>query len=254
MNKARYALALALAVVAPTPEAAGVEAVVQWSRRVELAPRFSGVIERVTVQAGERVARDQVLLALDETPFKSAARIAEATTTRRKLERDEAWRDYQQAKELHARTVLSNVELENARLKHGRAEALYQEALADLERANFRLRYSAIRAPYPALVLARAAEPGQTVQVEVQHPPLLVLAAADEYIARARLPAERLGTLKLGQAVTVQVGGRSFTGQIQAIGYDPPDGGADKHYPVEVLFPAPGVMLRPGQPARIELP
>ncbi len=254
MSKTRYTLALAFAAATPVLEAAGVEAVVQWSRRVELSTRFSGVIERVTVQPGERVAKDQVLLALDETPFRSAVRISEATVTRRKLERDEVLRDYKQARELHERTVLSNVELENAKLKYGRADAAWQEALADIDRANFRLRHSAIRAPYDGLVLGRAAEPGQTVHVEVKSNPLLVLAAADEYIAQTGLAAERLAALKLGQALTVQAGGKSFEGRIQAIGYEPLPGGKDKLYLLEVLFQAPGAMLHAAQPARIELP
>ncbi len=253
MNRYLYALGLTFILAAPALEAAGVEAVVQWSRRVELTLRFSGVIERVAVQPGERVARDQVLLTLEDTPFKSAVRAAEAAAMRRKLERDETARDYKQARELHERTVLSNVELENAKLKYGRAEAAYQEALADLDRANFRLRHSAIRAPYDGLVLGRAAEPGQAVNVDIKAPPLLVVAAADEYIAQARLPADRLAALKLGQAVTVQAGGQSFQGRIQAIGHEPLPGKDNLHL-LEAAFQAPGTMLHPGQPARIELP
>ncbi len=253
MRHFRLIAVLCLALVPAVAPAASLDGTVQWSKRVELASRFSGVIDKVAVQAGERVGKDQLLLALEETPFASAVRIAEAAAARRGLDRDEARRDYQQAKELYERKVLSTVELDSARLKHGRAEASWREAQAELDRARFRLRHSALRAPFAAVVLARAAEPGQTVNVEVPAPPLLVLAAAGEYIVRARLPAERVSALKLGQTVPVSVAGRNYSGQIQSLARDA-QAAADGGALLEVRFETPEATLQPGQAARIELP
>ncbi len=224
------------------------DAVVQWAGRVELSLPVSGVIEQVNVNAGERVAKDQVLLALDATPFTNALRAAEARATRAKIARDEAARDSKQAKELFDRTVLSTVDLENARMKHSRAEAVYQEARAALDQAAYQLKVSAVRAPYDAWVLSRQAQPGQTVSADIKPPTLLVLVSAVEYLAVLRLSPERLGNLKVGQAVEVTVADKKYPGQIRSIGLEP-----GKDHALEVAFSADDA-LRAGQAARVNLP
>ncbi|OGI41663.1 MAG: hypothetical protein A2150_02925 [Candidatus Muproteobacteria bacterium RBG_16_64_11] len=237
-----------LGLMNATALAGEADAVVQWSGRVELSLPVSGMIEQVNVNAGERVTKDQVLLALDATPYKNALRAAEARAARARSERDETARDAKQAKELYDRTVLSTVDLENARTKHARAEAAYQEARAALDQAAYRLKVSAIRAPYDAWVLSRQAQPGQTVSADIKPPTLLVLASAAEYLAVLRLPPERLANLKVGQAAEVNVAGKKYPGQIRSIGLEP-----GKDHALEVAF-ATDDMLRAGQAARVNLP
>jgi RND family efflux transporter MFP subunit len=241
---------LALLMAFPAT-AADVEAQVQWSRRTELTTPVSGVVASVAVNAGERAAKGQLLLALDEEPFRGAIQEAEALLARRKSERDEAARDAKQAQELYDRTVLSTVELENAKMKLARADAGYKEAAAVLDRARYRLRVSALRAPFDAVVLSRHAEPGQSVAAEFKPPVLLVIAAAGEYLAQARVAAERVSGLKLGQALSVVAGGKTYAAKIKAIAHEP--AGGKEPYVLEAVFTAPEV-LHAGQPARIQLP
>ena len=219
--------------------AADVEALVQWSQRTELAMPVSGAVASVAVNSGERVVKGQVLLALDETPFQATVQEAEALLVRRKSERDEAARDAKQAQELYDRTVLSTVELENAKMKFDRAEAGYKAARAALDRARYRLRVSALRAPFDAVVLSRQAEPGQAI------------AAAGEYLAQARVPPGRVIGLKPGQAVSVVAGGKTYAAKIKAIAHEP--AGSKEPYVLDAVFSA-AEPLHAGQPARIQLP
>jgi len=231
--------------------AADVEALLQWSRRTELTTPVSGVVASVAVNAGERAAKGQLLLALDDAPFRAAVQEAEALLARRKSERDEAARDAKQAQELYDRTVLSTVELENAKMKLARADAGYKEAAAALDRVRYRLRISALRAPFDAVVLSRHAEPGQSVAAELKPPVLLVIAAAGEYLAQARVAAERVTGLKVGQALSVVAGGKTYAAQLKALAHEP--AGGKEPYVIEALFTA-AEPLHAGQPARIQLP
>ena len=242
-------------LVAPPASAAGVDAVVEWSRRVELSVPVSGVIVQVHVDAGDRVKRGQALLVLDAAPFQAALKQAQALVAQRKLERDDRQRDYRQAKELYERTVLSTVEFENARTQQARTEAAYQEAQAMLDDRRYRLRVSTLRAPFDGVVLQRLGQPGQTVATDLKPPILLVVAAAGEYIARARLPAERIAGLKAGQGVSVQVLGEKFSAKVKNAGLEPlaQTSKADAQYEVDVVFETPH-MLRAGQRAIIEIP
>lgn len=246
---------LGLAFTAPAAWAVGADAVLEWSRRVELSAPVPGVIAEVHVQAGDRVKRNQVLLALDDAPFKAAVAQAQALLTQRKSEYREAERDMKQAQELYARTVLSTVDFENAKNKHTRALASQQAAGAALDEARWRLRVSAIRAPYDGMVIQRQAQPGQSVATELKPQTLLVFAAADEYIARARLPAESIAAITAGQAASVSVAGEKFPAKVKQIGFEPVTRGeeAQPQYEVEVVFTT-SKTLRAGLRATIDIP
>jgi RND family efflux transporter MFP subunit len=244
-----------LALTAPAAWAVGADAVVEWSRRVELSVPVSGVIAQVSVESGDRVKRDQILLALDDAPFKAALTQAQALLTLRKSESREAGRDLKQAQELYARTVLSTVDFENAKNKYERAQAGQQAASAALDVARWRLRVSAIRAPYDGMVIQRLAQPGQTVAAELKPQTLLVFAAADEYIARAHLPAESVAGLSAGQSASVIVTGEKLPAKVKRIGLEPlPNRDeANPQYEVEVVFASPK-SLRAGLRVTIDLP
>jgi RND family efflux transporter MFP subunit len=226
------------------------DARLDWSRRVELTMPVSGVVTSIAAQAGETVKKDQVLLTLDPAPFQAAARAAEARAAATRIERDEATRDAKQAQELYDRTVLSTVELENARNKKARTEAQYQDAQAVLEQARYRLRVSSLRAPFEARILARRAEVGQSLAADLQPPVVMVIAAAGEYLAQARVGGDRAATLKPGQKVEVRAGGKNYPASVRAVNYDP---SGKEPYLVDVVF-ATTDHFQAGQGARIVVP
>lgn len=212
----------------------GADGTVQWARRVELGLGVSGTVKVVAAEAGARVAKGQVLVALDDTPFKAEFDQARA-------DRDEAGRDYKQAQQLFERTVLSAVELENAKLKSVRAQAKYAQA-------KYQLDQSRIVAPFDAWVLDVRAQVGQSVVNALEARPLVVVAAAGEYIARTRVSGSVLERLTPGTAATVTVAGKSYAGKVHSLALEP--GKGDEH-DVAVAFSA-AERLRSGQSAKVE--
>lgn len=231
--------------------AAELDARLEWSRRTELAMPLSGIVVDVPVNAGERVNKDQVLVSLDPGPFQTSVNEALARQARARIEREEAVRDARQAQELYDRTVLSTVELENAKNKQTRAEAAYKEASANLDRARYRQRISILRAPFDAQVLRRRIEVGQTVSAELNPPTVMVIAAAGEYLAQARVAADRAASVKPGQDVQVSVGGKSHPAKIRAVTYDP--AGGKEPFVLDAVF-STSERFTAGQAARISLP
>lgn len=223
---------LVLSFVATT--AFGADGTVQWARRVELGLGVSGTVKVVAAEAGARVAKGQVLVALDDTPFKAEFDQARA-------DRDEAGRDYKQAQQLFERTVLSAVELENAKLKSVRAQAKYAQA-------KYQLDQSRIVAPFDAWVLDVRAQVGQSVVNALEARPLVVVAAAGEYVARTRVSGSVLERLAPGAAATVTVAGKSYAGKVRSLALEP--GKGDEH-DVTVAFSA-AERLRSGQSAKVE--
>jgi len=231
--------------------AADLDARLDWSRRTELAMPLSGIVTEVPVNAGERVSKGQALVSLDPGPFQTAVNEALARQARARIEREEAVRDARQAQELYDRTVLSTVELENAKNKQARAEAAYKEAGANLDRARYRQRISILRAPFDAQVLSRRIEVGQTVSAELNPQTVMVIAAAGEYLAQARVAADRAAAVKPGQDVQVSVGGKSHPAKIRAVTYDP--AGGKEPFVLDAVF-STSERFTAGQAARISLP
>lgn len=253
---ARIALAGLLSVITLPAWAEDVPAALQWVRRVELTTPVSGTITEVLVKPTDQVRKGQPLLRLDARGFQSRVEQARAALDRAKPARDEAERELERARELYDRTVLSNHELELARIAFARADAEYRAAQAGLDQAKLDLEYSAIRAPFDGIVVQRSAEAGQIVAAHLQPPVLLVLAEAGRMVVRADVNRAQLGKLTVGQTLPVTVDGKRYEGIVAGIALEPnPEAIGEPVYPVDVQF-APEQMgrYRPGQQATVTLP
>ena len=237
-------------------QGAEVPAVLQWSQRVELSTPVSGVVQAVNVAVGERVRQGQVLLRLDERIYASRVEEAAAMVARNQEDVAEAQRDLKRVQELYDRTVISVSELEQARLRQARAAALLKESQARQRQEMKNRADTLLRAPFDAVVVARQAEPGQTVAATLQPQSLLVVARAGEMLARAQVQEAQLASLKTGQEVEVSVGKQRFRGKVRTLGLEPTtrDKSGLPLYPLDVIFVPAETQLRAGAAATLNLP
>ena len=227
-----------------------------WARQVELGTPVKGVIQEIRVQAGQRVAKKEVLLQLDQRGFKSRVASLKAQVAHFKAEHAEAGREQERAIELYNRTVLSDHELQVAKNNLIAAEARYQKARADLVQAELDLEYSTIRAPYDGVIVSRQAEVGQTVVPDLQPVILFVLADAHHMLAKGRVSTSEITQVSIGKQAVVKIDSEEYTGRIINFGLDTSSEGKnmDKRYFVNVEFPIPSQASYVGQPATINLP
>jgi RND family efflux transporter MFP subunit len=114
-----------------------------------LSFRTGGVIREIRVDIGDRVRRGQVLATLESTDV-------EATVTKAQQQRDQAARDVERWTALADRQLVARKTADDAR-------TALRTADADLAAARFARRYTTIAANADGVVLARRAEPGETV-------------------------------------------------------------------------------------------
>ncbi len=236
--------------------AADYPAVLGWEKRVELSTPVSGIVVEVSARVGERVKKGQSLLKLDERPFRIELDRARSEVRRLSVALDEARREKERAEELYARTVLSDHELQLARIGWTTADTRLESARADLDRARLNLEYSVIRAPYDGIVLNRHVEVGQTIVNRLQSTPLLVLAETGRMRAHLLLSQEQLLTLASGEKAMVKVKGRTYPGSVLSIGLTPESGKSGAPlYGVDISFHAGSTdTFREGQPATVSFP
>lgn len=233
--------------------AADMQAVLQWSHRVELSSPVSGVVSAVKVEAGDQVRKGQVLLLLDASLYQARVAENQAAITRLIAEVAEAKRDLDRVQELYARTVVATAELDQTKLRMTRAESLLAEARASLRQNQKILDDSVIRAPFDAVVILRQAESGMSVAAGLQPQVLLVLAKSGEMLARLHLSAAQIEKLKIGQAVTVESGGKSYSGKVKSLGLEPIKLKDESVYPLDVLF-FTKEQMRAGLAAVVKMP
>ena len=233
--------------------AANIDANVKWSQRVEMSTSVSGTVSKVNVNAGQRVEKGTLLLALDATRFDAALKQAKAAQRNASFLLAEAKRERERATELYERTVLSDHDLQQAENQYVAEQAHMAKANADLANAEKDLADSMIRAPFASVIISRQAEVGQTVATQLQAVPMLTLAATDAYIARGLLAISELNALRAGQKVDVSTGGQRYQGEIEQLGMEPVDV-EKKLYTVEVRFSAGDAVVRAGQHAILHLP
>lgn len=256
MKTMRGMVVLCMLGVTGVLQAAEVTGSLQWVRRVELSTPVSGVISQVAVNSGDEVQKGQTLLNLDARGFNALVKKAEARVQTGKEARDEARRELERTTEMYERTLLSDHELQLAKIALSNAEAELQAAEAERTLARLELEYSRVQAPFDGVVLERSAEVGQTVVTRMQSVPLLVLAETGRMLARIEVGEQELATLRKGMEAQVRAGGKTFRGTVQRLGMEPviAAGGVAK-YEADVLFDYPrNERLRAGQSAVVVLP
>lgn len=255
MNMKPFQIMLALLLLSAAASVqADVDARIYWGKRIEMGVPVSGVVDKVPVDTGVRVKKGGLLLSLEQTPFRTALVEAKAALAQASGRRKEFRRDYAQAKELYDRGLTSNVEFENASLKKEYSEAAYTAARARLQRAEYELSRSSLRAPFDGLVLSKKVEAGQTLISTQQVETVITFAAEGDYVARGLVIGKKLGDIEIGKKATVLVSGRKFAGTVSALGLEPVNGNksGDPKYEVSVRFSAGSVLLRAGMEAEIE--
>lgn len=187
--------------------------------RSSLSLPVSGVVAEVMVEKGQKVKQGEVLLRLDERYAKARLRAASARVSRQRPGRDEAKRELERAEELFDRTVLSEVELQQAKIDFAQKDAALEEARAEEMQARLDLEYSVLKAPFDLVVINSHVVPGQAVVNELSAVPLIEV-ARDNVVVLAALSPERHVDVKTGKQVSVTYAGKSVAGEIVATDYN----------------------------------
>ncbi len=203
---------------------------------VRLSFKVGGIVDRIAVDAGDRVRAGQVLAVLKGTEVNAA--VAQATEAAEKGRRDLA-----RAKQLRADEVATQEQVDDLTTNVARS---------NLQAAQFNARFASIAAPADGVVLQRLAEADELVAGG--QPVLVVGVTGDGWVVRTALADRDAVRVNLGDAATVAFDafpGRSFAGKVTRIGSsaDPQTG----TFEVEIDVAPGGARFVRGLVARVEL-
>jgi multidrug efflux system membrane fusion protein len=253
IGKPAIVVALFAMIVPMMAWAAEYDAVLDWNRKAKLSTPVSGVVAKVTVRPGDRVAEGDTLLQLENGVIQANLEKAKADVQHYERTYKEAERELERNQELYDRTVLSNHELEVAHIAFTQAAAQLKTALAQLAKMEFDLRHSEITAPFNGIVVGRQVNEGETIVSTDTAPLLLEVADADVMVAAFQVTGGQLSSFKMGKKATVAVGGNQYAGEVSAVGFEPVSKSGNR-YLINVRFDTKGRLLRAGRSAKVTIP
>jgi HlyD family secretion protein len=150
-------------LTAPSNSVLTVSGYIVNRERIELSPRFLGVVKWIGVKKGDAVTNGQVVVLLDDTEYKAKLVEAEGKLASAKATVTRASLDYDRVKELARTDIESRKAQDDARLELESAKALVQEAEGTRELAKIYLDWTTIRSPIDGVVLEKLVDPNELV-------------------------------------------------------------------------------------------
>jgi RND family efflux transporter MFP subunit len=213
-------------------------------KKVVLSPEVTGVLETLSVEAGDFVTGGETVIAeIDKTWTELTLKQAEAQIALYQVQLELQMEELQRMQRLAAGRVVTESEI--TRQKIVTEQLVKQIALAELSRdeAKERLDRSRIIAPFDGIVVRKAAEVGQRVTNGTE---IVEIISRGEVWAEIPVGENHLTQLAIGDTVPIYVESLELTlaGQVAAIvPYGP---ATSLTFPVKVLLKDPENKLKVG--------
>jgi RND family efflux transporter MFP subunit len=127
----------------------------------EVSGRITEAAERLV--SGTRFRAGDLLVSIDDEPFRADLAEAEAAVSRAEVELRNADNQLARIRQLEAQNFSARSQLEDAQINRQRAESALEQARASVERARIRLDDTRITAPFDSEIISEDAAVGRFV-------------------------------------------------------------------------------------------
>jgi membrane fusion protein (multidrug efflux system) len=231
---------------------------------VDIRARVEGFLETVNFQEGSFVKQGDLLYTIDRKPLEAIVAEGKATQATAEARLAKASNDVNRYTPLVAKQAVSKQELDNALADQDASKSQVEAAKASVEKATLDLGYTRVTSPISGLVGTTQVKPGNLVgrgestllTTISQINPMLFRVGVTEAdylrVARQIQASGKSGGSAEGIELTLADGSRyPQTGKIQTVdrAVDPSTGTLG----LQLVFPNPQQILRPGQYGRVRI-
>ncbi|MBI5472844.1 MAG: efflux RND transporter periplasmic adaptor subunit [Ignavibacteriae bacterium] len=224
---------------------------------VQVGSQVSGRIAKLYADFNSNVKTGDLLAQLDPTFLQATLNQAKAGVARARASQNQAQRDYDRTKDLFAKNLVSQADMDAAITNLESAKASLLQVEAQLEGADVNLKYATIRSPISGVVISRNVDVGQTVAASLQAPTLFEIANdLRKMQVKASVDEADIGNVKKGQEVTFRVDAfpnDEFAGRVREIRLAPVIVQNVVTYAVIIDVNNPDMKLMPGMTATISI-
>jgi HlyD family secretion protein len=252
---------------------------------VQVGSQVSGNISWLGADFNSIVKKNQVIARLDPSLFQAQVDQAnanlikaqadvirsQADVDKSKVALVDANQKYTRAKELNEKSLVTQADLDAAKIAVDSAQSALQssqaslnsakavvtQSQANLNQAQVNLDHCTINAPIDGIVIQRSVDVGQTVAASMQAPTLFVIAAdLTKMQVNANIDEADVGRIRPNQAVTFRVDaypGEEFQGSVAQIRLQPVVVQNVTTYATIINVPNPDLRLKPGMTANLRV-
>jgi len=220
--------------------------------KINITPETGGKIARIYVEAGDRVAKGQLLAELETESIRLQLRQAEAAVAVAEASYADALRNKERMDRLIKESAVSEQQREKVQLGFDAASAQLEQARAARNLAQHALDISIMRAPFAGVIASKNSEVGAVINPMMGGfgggaGGVVTLMDYSRIKIAVAVSGEDIGRIRKGQEAVLRVGslpGREFRGTVRVVNLtaDP----MSKKFGVEVYIDNPDAALRPG--------
>jgi membrane fusion protein, multidrug efflux system len=236
------------------------------STEIEVRARVEGYLESVDFKEGSYVKKGQLLYTIDPRPLQATVAQAKGVRAEAEAQLARAKQDVVRYEPLVAKNAISRQEYETAVQVQRAAEASLEAAKAVVQGADIDLSYTRVEAPAPGIVGRTEVYPG-TLVGRGQSTLLTHISQVDTIHVRVSVPERDFIEMNRRGEERRRAGVTAAPGRFELVlsdGSTHPEKGdlvfVDRAVDaqtgtmlVEVAFPNPGGVVRPGQYARVRV-
>lgn len=136
---------------------------VESRETARIAARAQGYVIEIKADAGDSVAKGDLLLRIDNKEMAERKTQAEAALLSARADLTKARKDYERFKALYEKESIAKKQLDDATARYEMAKAAEQQARAALEEAETVLAHGEVRAPFGGVIADRLVNQGDLV-------------------------------------------------------------------------------------------
>jgi len=224
---------------------------------IAVGTQVSGIISKIYVDFNSVVKKGQILAELDKTTLQTDYNSQLLNLNSSKTQYDFQNKNFQRSKELHDKSLISDIDFETAKYNYELALSTYKLNQSNLKKAQTNLNYATIHSPIDGVILSRAVEQGQTVAASFSTPTLFTIAQdLTKMQVVANVDEADIGTVRKGQRVSFSVDAYpndQFTGEVTQVRLKSTVTSNVVTYEVIVNAPNENLKLKPGLTANITI-
>ncbi|MBL7048397.1 MAG: efflux RND transporter periplasmic adaptor subunit [Nitrospira sp.] len=231
--------------VAPEKEFIGT---VYFQEVSKVASEVGGLVESVSIEAGQRVTKGQVMALLGSDILEKRIQAAKALLQQTGADVQNAKNEFQRTEKLFAEELVSVQLYDNVRfrLKSLQSRALSLEA--DLQGLQTEMEKKKILAPFDGIVLSENIDRGEWISIGSE---IAVVARDNRIEVMVEVPSDILKYITPGLAVEIAAGGQKLKGSVYAV--IPRGNVSTRTFPVRIVAEN-RAGLAEGMEARVTLP
>lgn len=182
-----------------------------------LAPKVSGYITEVNVVEGQKVAKGEVLVQIDQRDYENNLKQTKGELASIEARRRDAEKNYRRLVDLLAKGAVSQQQFDTSSAQYNDVKAKYDAIASQVSQAELNLSNTKIAAPVDGFIAKKSAEVGQLAAPGV---PLIGFIDAGERWIIANFKETDIEGIKLDAKVEIEVdaiSGRKFEGLVESI-------------------------------------